>query len=626
MKKVLSLLLALAMIFSLAACGGGSAPAQTTEAADAPAAPAAEPAAEPAGDAGGASGEASGGASGGWEYLPAVAPDENVALAEGTSATFYYPKFYNYFDAAAKNQLGYMLWNDYLFMMDWSLNDPSQFDFTGAQITKDHIIGQAAESYVAAPDFSSIEITLRDGIKFQKKDNPEYDIFGGRDFTVQDAVYSIERLLGLNGVEKVNCETDWTTQLYMVSGVEVTGDNTFRVDFNTKSENALNDFIVECTTGVALTGPEWDALTEQQKSDWHYANGIGAYILTNYVADNYMQFIANPDYYGVDERTGEPLPHIANIKLVYIADSDQILTQFIAGELDWFGGQKSGLLNDSQIAQLKASMADGSYTEYFYPSGSPSGIGLKTNLAPWSDIRVRQALQHAINCEEIWSRYFGETTPLQIAGLWSTDTGDWAAKSVNMSPELAAEYTYDPALAQQLLADCGFDSNNPLTFDVVCDPLTDMDLYVLVQSYLAAVGVTMNIVPVPEVMEHNAIVKDDTDARAFNAFAGNFSGVNDVYGMTVTGGFGSGYFHNDEIGQQYDALYQDLVNAEDMATATEIAQQMDEIWLGQHWCITFGGAPQCSEFMSGRIGGFTGENIYNNNSMHTIFARLWVVE
>ena len=567
---------------------------------------------------------ASGEPSGGMEYLPAVAPDENVALAEGASATFYYPKFYNYFDAAAKNQLGYMLWNDYLFMMDWSLNDPSEFDFTGAQITMDHIIGQAAESYTWAEDFSSIDITIRDGITFQKKENPQYDIFGGRAFTAEDAAYSIERLLGLNGVEKVTCETDWTTQLYMVSGVEVTGDNTLRVDFSTKSQNALNDFIVECTTGVALTGPEWDALTEEQKADWHYAAGIGAYILTNYVADNYMQFIANPDYYGVDERTGEPLPHIANVKLVYIADSDQILTQFIAGELDWFGGQKSGLLNDSQIAQLKASMDEGSYAEYFYPSGSPSGIGLKTNLEPWSDIRVRQALQHAVNCEEIWTRYFGETTDLAIAGLWSADMGDWAAVAANMPEEIAADYTYDPELSKQLLADAGYPDG--ITFDIVCDPLTDMDLYVLVQSYLAAANITMNIVPVPEVMEHNAIVKDDTDGRAFNAFAGNFSSTNDAYGMTVTGGFGSGYFHNDELGQKYDDLYQQLTAAEDMESAAAIAQQMDEIWLGQHWCITFGGAPQCSEFISGRIGGFTGENIYNNNSMHTIFARLWVEE
>jgi len=192
--------------------------------------------------------------------------------------------------------------------------------------------------------------------------------------------------------------------------------------------------------------------------------------------------------------------------------------------------------------------------------------------------------------------------------------------------EIAADYTYDPELAMELLAGAGFDASNPLTFDIVCDPLTDMDLYVLVQSYLAAVGVTMNIVPVPEVMEHNSIVKDETDARAFNAFAGNFSSINDAYGMTVTGGFGSGYFHNDELGQEYDDLYQQLTAAPDMESAAEIARQMDTIWLSQHWCITFGGAPQCSEFMSGRIGGFTGENIYNNNSMHTIFARLWVEE
>lgn len=600
-KKLIALLLALAMMLALAACGGSATPSSSGT----------QPSSSSDTDGSGAtsSGEPT-----------QTASSEPVY---GGSATFYYPKFYNYFDAAAKNQLGYQLWQDCLFSIDWGLNDPSEFDFTGAHLTYDHVTGQAAESYTAADDFSYIDITLRDGIYFQEKEG-EYDVFGGRQFTAADAVYTFSRLLGLNGVTKVECETDWATELYMVESVEQTGDLTFRVTFNTATENALNDFIIQCTTGVALTGEEWDSLTSEQQGDWRYAVGIGAYILTEYVADNYMQFEANPNYYGVDERHPEnQLPYIQSLTLVYIAESDQILTQFIAGELDWFGGQKSGLLTDSQIEQLKASMDESSYTEYFYPSNSPSGIGLNCSLEPFNDINVRLAMQHAINVEEIWTEYFGEESELAIPGLWSADMGDWALVG-NMSDELLSEYTYDPELSRQLLADAGYPDG--FSFEIVCDPLTDMDLYVLVQSYLAEVGITMTITPVSEVMEHNAIVTDASDGRAYNGFAGNFSSTADAFGMTVTGGFGYGLFHNDEAGQEYDALYEQLTTATDLESAAEYARQMDELYSSQHWIITFGGAPTCSEFMSGRIGGFTGENIYNNNQMHTIFARLWVTD
>lgn len=599
-KKLIVLFLSLAMMLALVSCGSSG----TTSG---------------QGGSGQASSSGAGSSAASSEGATPVSSDPT----HGGSATFYYPKFYNYFDAAAKNQLGYQLWQDCLFSIDWGLNDPSVCDFTGTNLTYDQVTGQAAESYEVAEDYSYIDITLRDNIYFQQKEG-EYDIFGGRQFTAADAVYTFSRLLGLNGVTKVECETDWATELYMVQSVEQTGDLTFRVTFNVATENALNDFIVQCTKGVALTGEEWDSLTPDQQNDWHYAVGIGAYILTDYVADNYMQFEANPNYYGVDERHPEnQLPYIQSVKLVYIAESDQILTQFLAGELDWFGGQKSGLLTDSQIQQLKSTMAEGSYTEYFYSSGSPSGIGLNCSVEPFNDINVRLAMQHAINVEEIWTEYFGEETELVIPGLWSADMGDWALVG-NMSDELLEEYTYDPDLAKQLLADAGYPDG--FDFEIVCDPLTDMDLYVLVQSYLAQVGINITITPVSEVMEYNAIVTDPSDGRAYNGFAGNFSSTSDVFGMTVTGGFGYGLFHNDASGQEYDDLYQQLTSATDLESAAEYARQMDELYSSQHWCITFGGAPTCSEFMSSRIGGFTGENIYNNNQMHTIFARLWVTD
>lgn len=594
-KRLLALLLALAMALGLAACGGGDAPSNPPQ------------------DENTANVDGSGG-----EDTPAPTPVNAGDPQHGGAATFYYPKFYNYFDPAAKNQFGYMLWMDCLFMIDWGLNDPSECDFTSSHLTYDHIAGQAAESWVVAPDYSSIEITLHDNIVFQTKEG-EYNIFGGRQFTAEDAAYTIDRLLGLNGVARVECETDWTRELYMVQNVEVVDDLTFRVTFNTATENALNDFMYQCAVSVGLTGHEWDELTEAQRADWRYAIGTGAYILTEYVADNYMQFAANENYFAEDERhPGEKLPYIKDVKLVYIADSDNILSQFLAGELDWFGGQKSGLLSASQIAQLKATLSESDYTEYFYPSGSPSGIGLKCNQAPFDDINVRIAMQHAINVDEIWTSYFGQSAELVIPGLWSAEMGDWSLAG-KWSAETAAEYAYDPDLARQMLADAGYPDG--FEFELVCDPLADPDLYVLAQQYLSAVGIKMTITPVSEVMEHNAIVTNPDDDRQYNGFAGNFTDLMGAFGMTCTGGFGSGLFHNNS---EYDGLMMQLQSATDLASAAELARQMDEIYTSQHWVITFGGAPMCSEFMSGRIGGFTGENIYNNGCMRVIFPRIWV--
>lgn len=539
----------------------------------------------------------------------------------GGSATFYYPKLYNYFDPAAKNQFGYMLWMDCLFQIDWGLNDPDTWDFTSTYLNYEYIAGQAAESWEIADDWSYIDITIHDDIYFQEKEDEEYNIFNGRQLTAEDVAYTFNRLLGLDGVEMVECETDWTTELYMVESVEVLDELTVRVNFNTATENALNDFMYECAISVGLTGEEWDELTEDQKSDWHYAIGTGAYILTDYVADNYMQFEANPNYYGEDERyPGNQLPYIDSVKLVYIADSDNILTQFIAGELDWFGGENSGtgLLTTSQIEQLKASMDEEDYEQYYFETGSPAGIGLRIDVEPFDDINVRIAMQHAINCEEIWNEYYAEETELEIPGLWSKYLDGW---SVEWTDEMLEEYTYDPDLAVEMLAEAGYADG--FDMEIVLDPLADQDLYVLVQQYLAEVGINVTLTPVSEVMEHNSIVTTEGDTRCFNGYAGNFSSISDAYGMTCTGGFGYGLFHNNTV---YDDLMTSLQNATDLASAAEYAQQMDEIFITEHWILTFGGCTTASEFMSGRIGGYTGETVYNLSNMRTIFARLWVTD
>ncbi len=50
---------------------------------------------------------------------------------------------------------------------------------------------------------------------------PKYDIYGGRALTAADVKYSYDRVLGLDGVEKVVMDqTDWAGSLYMIDSVE----------------------------------------------------------------------------------------------------------------------------------------------------------------------------------------------------------------------------------------------------------------------------------------------------------------------------------------------------------------------------------------------------------------------
>lgn len=73
-------------------------------------------------------------------------------------------------------------------------------------------------------------------------------------------------------------------------------------------------------------------------------------------------------------------------------------------------------------------------------------IGLYLNKAPWNDVKVRQALNYAINRDAIIkSQFLGLAVPL---------TGPLAPNTVGYVK--AGEYTYNPEKAKQLLAEAGW--------------------------------------------------------------------------------------------------------------------------------------------------------------------------
>lgn len=592
MKKIVSLLLAAAMMLSLAACGGDG----TTSA-------------PPSEDPGTTS-----------------APPASTQPAEpvtdepqyGGTATIYYPKFYNYFDPSMMDEYQFSFWYETLWVIDWGLNDPETYNFGPGQVPMEYMAGQlATDTGVFDEAAGTLTVTLRDNVYFQ-----EGAPYNGRQFVAEDVVWSYSRLLGLNGYTKVETEYDWASTLNMLAGVEATDEHTVVFTFNEGMANtiALTQLL---NAKVNIGGPEWDELSETEKADWHNAKGTGPYILTDYVPDNSMTFTRNENYYGVDERHPEnKLPYIDTINLVYIADSSQILTQAQAGQLDWFGENGKDVLSLDQISQLTAADVG---TVYPFTSGSPSAIALKVGQEPFSEIRVRQAMQLAIDLEAI-NTFLGNTGEVVVPGLWSTALS-WS--TVDEWPDdLKAQFTTKTAdlaanqeKARQLLADAGYADG--FTFEVELDPTTNLELFQVAASYLQQIGITMEISVAAEMMEAVQHSQDYTDPRQSAGFGGGFGEYNLAFMMTGNGAMPNAYGHDDaEYLEKLDAMGK-ATSAEEQAS---LAEELDQYFPAQHWAILVAGVQPNYDFMSNRIGGYSGEKIYYKGNMRTFWARLWINE
>ena len=594
MKKFLALLLALAMILALAACGSSDTE-DTTEEAEETAEETAETEEEEEAE----------------EEEEVTAEETSSEPTTGGSVTFYYPQFFNVFDPSMQPDYQYALWFSTLWCMDYDaggeVNSTSGINYTEE-------VGDVAESWEIAEDFSSITVTIKQGVTFQVLDD-EYDYYGGRELTAEDVAYSYERLLGMvDGLEAVDAsDYGWHTEdgsgsLDMVESIEVVDDYTLTFYFNTSDETNLNSFM---TTPINLCGAEWDALTEDQQGDWHYACGTGAYILTDYVQDQSMTFVRNENYFGT--------AYVDEITLVYISDSTNITSQLAAGSLDWVGEKSStNVLTSDQITELEGY---DTLVKYVYNGSAPAGIGLRVTQEPYNNLDFRIAMQQLISFEDIAVYQGLDTTDIVISGLWNVNS-DWSATE-QIQADLADEYSYDPEAAQAVLESYGVTVDTPLTLTVAIDPLADQTLFTYVKSIYAAYGINLELDVYDDVMAQSMVVADETSTDAFNFTAGGLDTLLQAQLMTIPGGFGYGFFYDDET---YPSLIEELASAATLDEQAEIAQEADYYFTSQHWVIAIGGVDNETEFMSSRIQNYDGQKVYGNGNMKVVLRNIWVAE
>lgn len=593
LKRLTALLLAGSMALTLAACGTENTPQKPGDS---------TPPDSPANTA-----------------APA-APTDGEPVYGGT-LTSVYTEFYGEYDPAASSNRCYItFYYDMLWNLDWE-TDREEFNFTGTYLDAAHVCGKLAEDWTISDDFTSMTVTLRDNVHFQDKAaagfDAKYDIYGGRQLTASDVKWSFDRLLGLDGTKQVILDqSDWPNLLYMLESVEVVDDLTVTFHFNTANELAVDDFM--CSK-VNIAGPEWDELTDDQKADWHYANGTGPFILSNYVTDNTMTFTKNPNYWDTDAN-GNPLPYLDTVELIYIVDTSTALASFISGEVD-IVPRNSTYFEADQVTQMAASLsADQYYADTFYVN--PMGIGLKQGTngnEALANPKVREAMQYALDLEALSAfRGFVYADDAQLsdklAGVFgsSTEWGDVDA----WSEELRASYsTYAPEKAKALLAEAGYPDG--FEFDVTTFVYLPTELFQLVGEYLNAVGIKMNLTVGNTPPDMVSVGMDPANPSSVFYTLGNTSG--DIAAVIRSDGV-MNYVHqnNPEIDALVDA-YSSTTTKEDQVAAAKV---LDQAYMAEHYVLLITYSEMYQTFYRSNFHGLKGANPFVCFGYE--MARCWV--
>ena len=339
-------------------------------------------------------------------------------------------------------------------------------------------------------------------------------------------------------------------------------------------------------------------------------------MLTDYVTDSYYKFTRNENYYDYDERYPENrLPYLDEVTLTKVTDVISAMSSFIAGDLDYI--PMNANLSQDQQKQLVDACGD-DVTIYSYPGGIMS-IALKVNKAPFDDVRVRIAMQKALDLQTMTMNRYG-ISDIQLATLWDPSLAGWSSTD-SWDEELAAEYTYDPEGAKALLEEAGY--GDGFEFTVFVDSQSDIDLFELAKSYFAQVGITMDIETSSDMMEARQVQTASGDARQCNFGIGNNTDPGFAYQSYATDGFAYMNFHGDTHMNELLKAVRDAKTMDDQTAAALVA---DEYFARQHWFIGLSGIVNKNEFMSADLKGMeNGELLSGSHFFKPILSRLWSV-
>ncbi len=322
----------------------------------------------------------------------------------------------------------------------------------------------AAASVQASNNDSVYTIQLRPGVRFQN----------GRTVTAEDYVYSWERLLDpklaswassylytIDGAEEV-----FKGKAKSIRGVKVLDPMTLRVQLQAP------DITFPNILAEPYTAPVPREVVKKYGSGFaHHVVSTGPFMLTSYdSAGQTCTFQRNPYYFW------KGLPFIGSVVYRWGSSAQTELLQLEHGNIDSIGEG----IGASLVPQV---YAQPSLSKYVVKVALPAvrWIGLNLHRQPFTDARVRQALNYAVNRSQIARIGYGEGVP-------------WGLPFPEFLPDfrrVATPYTFNPEKARALLSAAGVNKPSFTLTSTSSDP--NPSIAQVLQQQLKAVGVNMSI-------------------------------------------------------------------------------------------------------------------------------------
>jgi len=477
---------------------------------------------------------------------------------------------------------------------DWTL-DRNTYGFQGYTPAK-YLKPLILESWEQT-DSLTYTFHMRKGVKWQDKAP-----VNGREFAAYDVEYHFDRMAG-TGHGFTTANPVYARQLKTWEKITALDNYTFTLKFKTLSAESVTNAL---NLG-AFEAPEWVEKGDLQ--NWKNAVGTGPWMLSDYVEGSVISYAANPNYWWHDERyPNNRIPYADGAKVLIIPDISTAEAALRTGKVDMLGGESQAGLTLDQVNELTKSNPD--LISATMPKNA-SALVLRVDKEPFSNIKVRIAMQKAIDLQSIAKNFYKGQVDGAPVGIIHPSLKGFAYAYADWPQSLKDEYSYDVTAARQLLTDAGYP--NGFKTDVVSPANNDINLLQIIKANFAEVGIQMEI----STMDFGAFSSMGTSGK-INQMAYWYAGNVGIYYndliSTSTQNFGKA---NDTT---YDKLANDLMTAKTDDEYQKAALAADKRVLEQHYYVTSCNSVVFSIWQPA-FKGYSCEEIHGIYS--PLFARCW---
>jgi peptide/nickel transport system substrate-binding protein len=308
------------------------------------------------------------------------------------------------------------------------------------------IVPALAESWEISDDGLTWTFQLRSGVMFHD----------GSELDSEDVRATLERIMS----DEIGSPK--ASEFTSVERIDTLDENTVALHLSAPTPALL-----------ATLASGWGAIlpSEKVESDHDFGNspvGTGPFKLDQWVRDSHVQLSRFDDYYA-------GAPELMSVTIRFIADSAVQMQGLLAGEFD--------IIDEPAPSDYPMIEGNAGLVLVQDPSGLVNVASLNIRRPHLSDVRVRQALNYAVDKELVLEVAYGGGV---LVGTFMEAGSPW-------SPEDVEPYPYDPERARVLLQEASVPDN--WTIDLVLPQPYDRHITAgqMIQSMFSDVGVNAEI-------------------------------------------------------------------------------------------------------------------------------------